>query len=149
MKYSGSNTIRIEPISGHRQLKKFIAFPWAIYAQDPNWIPPLWFEQKQRLSAKNPFFKHARWQAWIAWRAGILLPGAGLVAGLALLLVAANAYKGTGFPLWIYLPAVASLALPAAFGSPEDSRLFSAMTAVSMIAIVSLFAIDALSLDFR
>ena len=68
MKCNGSNTIRIEPISGNRQVKKFIAVPSRIYARDPNWIPPLFFEQKQRLSAKNPFFEHARWQAWIASR---------------------------------------------------------------------------------
>ena len=68
MKTNGSKPIRIEPISGYRQLKKFIAVPWGIYAGDPHWIPPLLFEQKQRLSAKNPFFEHAHWQAWIAWR---------------------------------------------------------------------------------
>ena len=70
MKRYGSNTIHIEPVSGQRQLKTFIAVPWAVYARDPNWVPPLLFEQKQRLSAKNPFFEHARWQAWIAWRDG-------------------------------------------------------------------------------
>ena len=68
MKRDGSNMIRIEPVSGPRQLKTFIAVPWVVYAHDPNWIAPLLFEQKQRLTAKNPFFEHARWQAWIAWR---------------------------------------------------------------------------------
>ena len=68
MKRYDNDKIRIEPISNHRQLKKFIAVPWAIYADDPNWIPPLLFEQKQRLSDKNPFFEHAHWQAWSAWR---------------------------------------------------------------------------------
>jgi hypothetical protein len=68
MKSPGRNNIHIEPVMEDRQLKKFIALPWTIYAGDPNWIPPLLFEQQQRLSAKNPFFEHARWQAWTAWR---------------------------------------------------------------------------------
>ena len=68
VKRNGSQPIRIEPIGSDRQMRKFIALPWTIYAGDANWIPPLLFEQKQRLSPKNPFFEHARWQAWIAWR---------------------------------------------------------------------------------
>jgi len=58
--------IQLEVVSGRRQLDEFIGLPWAIYRSDPNWVPPLLFEQKQRLTAQNPFFAHARWQAWIA-----------------------------------------------------------------------------------
>ena len=58
--------IQLEVVSGRRQLDEFIGLPWAIYRSDPNWVPPLLFEQKQRLTAHNPFFKHARWQAWTA-----------------------------------------------------------------------------------
>jgi hypothetical protein len=58
--------IHLEAVSGRRQLDEFIRLPWAIYRSDPNWVPPLLFEQKQRLTAKNPFFAHARWQAWTA-----------------------------------------------------------------------------------
>ena len=56
----------IEPISCRQHLNEFIDFPWSIYHDDPHWVPPLLFEQKQRLTSKNPFFEHARWQAWIA-----------------------------------------------------------------------------------
>lgn len=62
------DAIRIEPVSDRRQLDRFIRLPWALYGPDPNWIPPLLFELNQRLSKKNPFFEHARWQAWTAWR---------------------------------------------------------------------------------
>jgi hypothetical protein len=58
--------IHLEAVSGRRQLDEFIRLPWAIYRSDPNWVPPLLFEQKQRLTAHNPFFEHARWQAWTA-----------------------------------------------------------------------------------
>lgn len=60
--------LRIEPVTNRKQLNDFIRVPWALYQDDPHWVPPLLFEQKQRLTGKNPFFKHARWQAWIARR---------------------------------------------------------------------------------
>jgi hypothetical protein len=56
----------IEPVSGRKQLREFITAPWSVYRDDPNWVPPLLFEQRQRLTRKNPFFEHARWQAWNA-----------------------------------------------------------------------------------
>jgi hypothetical protein len=58
--------VHIEPVSCRRHLNEFIEVPWTIYRDDPHWVPPLLFEQKQRLTSKNPFFEHARWQAWIA-----------------------------------------------------------------------------------
>jgi len=58
--------VHIEPVSCRRHLNEFIEVPRALYRDDPQWVPPLLFEQKQRLTPKNPFFEHARWQAWIA-----------------------------------------------------------------------------------
>jgi hypothetical protein len=60
----------IETVSCRRQLNEFIEVPRAIYRDDPCWVPPLLFEQKQRLTSKNPFFEHARWHAWIARQNG-------------------------------------------------------------------------------
>jgi len=60
----------IEKVSCRKHLNEFIDVPWAIYRDDPQWVPPLLFEQKQRLTPKNPFFEHARWQAWIARQNG-------------------------------------------------------------------------------
>ena len=62
--------VHIEPVSCRRHLNEFIEVPWDIYRDDPHWVPPLLFEQKQRLTSKNPFFEHARWQAWIARQNG-------------------------------------------------------------------------------
>ncbi|NOX70516.1 MAG: N-acetyltransferase [Gammaproteobacteria bacterium] len=64
---SGSGLV-VERVSGRKQLKAFIAFPHRIYADDPNWVAPLWFEQLQRFTDKNPFFEHATWQAWVVRR---------------------------------------------------------------------------------
>ena len=64
-----ASELRIEVVENKQQLALFIALPWSLYQDDPQWIPPLIFEQKQRLSAKtNPFFKHAQVKLWIAYR---------------------------------------------------------------------------------
>ena len=73
MNSPSADAIRITPVSGNRQLGEFITAPGAIYRDDPNWVAPLRFEQKQRLTEKNPFFEHARWQAWTARRNGTII----------------------------------------------------------------------------
>jgi len=67
MSRSPVTSYHIRPVSDRKQLDEFIAIPWSVYRDDPNWVPPLLFEQRQRLTPKNPFFQHAHWQAWTAW----------------------------------------------------------------------------------
>lgn len=63
-------SLEIREVSGKRAIEEFIRIPWNIYKQDPNWIPPLLFERRKAFSAKHPFFKHADWRAWTAFRGG-------------------------------------------------------------------------------
>ena len=65
-----SAKIDIREVLDSRDLKTFISVPWSIYKDDPNWVPPLKFERKEAFSAKHPYFKHARWKAWVAYRQG-------------------------------------------------------------------------------
>jgi len=55
---------------GHkRQLKKFIKFSWKIYRDDPNWVPPLIFDQLQFFTpGKNPYFSHSKARLFMAFR---------------------------------------------------------------------------------
>jgi len=46
--------IKIEKVINKNDLKAFIAFPSSLYPDDPNWIPPLFIERSEHLSAKNP-----------------------------------------------------------------------------------------------
>jgi hypothetical protein len=62
--------IEVRPVTDKKSLKAFLRVPWRIYQDDPNWIPPLLMERKDALSSKNPFFKHAEWQAWTAYQHG-------------------------------------------------------------------------------
>ncbi|MBC7690345.1 MAG: N-acetyltransferase [Methylotenera sp.] len=49
----------------------FIELPWTIYANSPNWVPPLRIAVKDLLDVnKNPFFKHAYMYPIIAHKDG-------------------------------------------------------------------------------
>ena len=63
--------VEIKPVTDKKALKTFLRVPWSIYKDDPNWIPPLLFERKDALSSKQPFFRHATWQAWTAFKDGV------------------------------------------------------------------------------
>ena len=59
-------SLTIEPVAGRRDLADFLAVPHALYRDDPQWVPPLDLLARDALSAKQPFFAHADWQAWVA-----------------------------------------------------------------------------------
>jgi len=63
-----SQPLRIERVEGRRTLGQFIRLPWAIYGNDPLWVPPLIMERQDHLSRKNPYFEHAQLCSWIAYR---------------------------------------------------------------------------------
>ena len=60
--------IRIEPVKDQAGLKQFVRFPGGVYRKDPAWVPPLNVERLHFFSTKNPYFQHARWQCWLAYR---------------------------------------------------------------------------------
>lgn len=60
--------LRIERVEGYHDLGRFIHVPWSIYADDPCWVPPLKLERRLHFSRHNPYFQHADWAAWIAYR---------------------------------------------------------------------------------
>jgi GNAT superfamily N-acetyltransferase len=64
-------TVTVRPISGRADLKRFVKFPWKIYADDPYWVPPLITQQLGRLDRKkNPLFGHADMQLFLAEEGG-------------------------------------------------------------------------------
>jgi len=63
------NTIMINQVTGKQDFQLFIKFPWQIYKGNPNWVPPLLFEVKEKLNKKkNPFFEHAEMDLFLARR---------------------------------------------------------------------------------
>ena len=41
---------QIVPVEGKAALDRFIRVPWHIYADDPNWVPPLMIERRDHLN---------------------------------------------------------------------------------------------------
>jgi GNAT superfamily N-acetyltransferase len=61
--------LRITAVTGKTDLNQFIDVAKFVFRDDPVWVTPLTLERRMHLSAKdNPYFQHAKWQAWIAWR---------------------------------------------------------------------------------
>lgn len=61
--------VEIQPVKNGRDLRTFIGFQWKVYAHDPNWVPPLFFERLEFLNPKkNPFFGHAEGEYFLAKR---------------------------------------------------------------------------------
>ncbi len=68
---SSAHSIEIKAVSGKAGLDAFLSLPFRLYADDPNWVPPLYLERQDHLSAKNnPYYQHAEVQLFTAWRAG-------------------------------------------------------------------------------
>jgi len=65
---SSRQPLEIVPVRGEDELRKFLHLPWSLYAHDPAWVAPLLLERRQHLSKRNPYFRHATFQAWIARR---------------------------------------------------------------------------------
>lgn len=47
----------VEEVRDKRLFQEFLRLPWRIYRGDPNWVPPLLKDLRERLSSKNPFFR--------------------------------------------------------------------------------------------
>ncbi|MFZ5652857.1 MAG: N-acetyltransferase [Pseudomonadota bacterium] len=67
---TGSADLQVLPVAGRAQRRAFLALPGRLYRDDPHWIAPLRFEERQRVFGRNPLFEHAEARAWLAWRGG-------------------------------------------------------------------------------
>jgi GNAT superfamily N-acetyltransferase len=64
-------SVEIRPVTTRGELRSFIKLPWRLYRNEPNWVAPLLMDLKKRLDRKrNPFFKHADVEYFLAWRGG-------------------------------------------------------------------------------
>jgi GNAT superfamily N-acetyltransferase len=64
-------SVEIRPVASKRDRRRFIGLPFALYRNEPRWIPPLRSDMRKRLDRKgNPFFEHAEAEFFLAWRDG-------------------------------------------------------------------------------
>jgi GNAT superfamily N-acetyltransferase len=62
-------SITISKVQSKNELMQFIKFPWKIYKDNPYWVPHLIMDRKKILDKnKNPFFKHAEAEYFLAKR---------------------------------------------------------------------------------
>jgi hypothetical protein len=47
-------------VDTEKDLETFLRFPFNLYLNDKNYVPPLLSEQRKHFSKQNPFFKHAK-----------------------------------------------------------------------------------------
>ena len=65
-----AQAVRVDPVRGRRDLKRFLEVPWPLYAHDPAWVPPLLVEQRKLLDPSHPFHAHADVALFLARRGG-------------------------------------------------------------------------------
>jgi hypothetical protein len=65
--------VRITKVESRRDRDRFIKFPWEIYRDNPNWVPPLLMEMKEKLDPRrHPFFEHGEADLFLAEKDGRL-----------------------------------------------------------------------------
>ena len=66
-----SPSVTVRPVISKADRKAFVDLAWAVYRDDPAWVPPLKAEVHALLDAtRNPWFLHGRAQLWLAERGG-------------------------------------------------------------------------------
>ena len=61
----------VRPVAGPKDTAAFLAVPFPLYAGDKNWVAPLYLERREHLDpTKNPYFRHADVQLFLAERDG-------------------------------------------------------------------------------
>lgn len=58
--------VEVTPVSGRREMRQFIRFPYALYRDDPHYVPPLMAERKEFFSDQNPVFEFLRVRYFLA-----------------------------------------------------------------------------------
>ena len=72
--------LKIVEVKTRRQLKRFVDFPYELYADNPYWIPPLRADEMTTLRwDKNPAFSYCRARYWLVYKNNQL---AGRIAGI-------------------------------------------------------------------
>lgn len=84
----------VRQVASKADLKKFVDLPFRLYADDPNWVPPLKVEVYGLLTpGKNPWFEHAEAAFFLAERDGRVV---GRISAQVDRLVLEHMGEGTG-----------------------------------------------------
>jgi hypothetical protein len=63
--------VNVSPVRGRSDRRRFVDFPWNIYRDDPNWVPPLKASVRALIDTeKHPFYgrgEAAEAELFMAW----------------------------------------------------------------------------------
>jgi hypothetical protein len=66
---AATTEVTVVPVESAAEWRAFHRLPHRIYANDPNWVPPLYLERQTHFQPKhNAFFQHAKASAFLALR---------------------------------------------------------------------------------
>jgi hypothetical protein len=72
--------VQIQEVNNNSSLKKFVSFPYSLYAGHKYWVPPLYMDEIKTLRKdKNPAFEFCEAKYWLALRDNTVL---GRIAGI-------------------------------------------------------------------
>jgi GNAT superfamily N-acetyltransferase len=61
----------VAPVASRREKKQFLEFPWKLYRDDPNWVPPIRVDQKELVNYRpHPFYERNAVETFLALRGG-------------------------------------------------------------------------------
>ena len=58
--------VAVEKVESKRALREFIYLPEELYRGDPLWSPPIWMEERQTFTVKNPLLAHSDYALFLA-----------------------------------------------------------------------------------
>ena len=65
------SSVEVRPVRTSAERKAFLTFPWQIYRDDPQWVPPLLPERAQATDPRRgKFFRRGEAEFFVAWRDG-------------------------------------------------------------------------------
>ncbi len=65
--------IEVKRVETKKERRAFIKFPWKIYKDDPNWVPPIIMDYKNLLTpGKHPYYEHGEVEFFMVYRDGEL-----------------------------------------------------------------------------
>jgi GNAT superfamily N-acetyltransferase len=63
------DAIVVRDVASRRDIDQFVTLPWSLYANDPQWVPPLLVEVKEFINPKkHPFYHHGAATPLVAYR---------------------------------------------------------------------------------
>jgi len=69
-----SKKYEVKRVETKSDRKKFIRFPFTVYRNDPNWVPPIMMEYKKMLTpGKHPYYEHGEVEFFMVFRDGELV----------------------------------------------------------------------------